>query len=399
MIRVLLCLMVAGLALSGCARLSVQVDVADGDLIREAAAGSEERRTLFRYLREADDVAALDARITALQRNYGAAAETLDAAYSTLIPTVRGNPAAVGALNSAQRSVSSLPDTVRQQLNLYRADAIAANQRLEQAYSQADAARRLAIEGDVRTALNARKALDAQVINQLDAEVAMLTGMATAITGSLGAAADGDGDAGARAVEAAVQTGAEQSSARARDILQGGSLASSDYAYYAASLPDTAWETDFNRAYGRGTFGDSDVVIRMNSVGDFSVKGMTFDPSTVAAVASKVSTQAILLGAQIAGAPVHGATAQGASGIAASSNQLEGVEARLRTREAQQDAWRQAILDLASVILTEQSALVPSGARTDAQAEAARAAATSIDDAAGAYEPVLKMSAYGTPPS
>ena len=51
--------------------------------------------------------------------------------------------------------------------------------------------------------------------------------------------------------------------------------------------------------------GNVNIAIRMSPSGNFTLKGMTLDPSAVAQVAAKVGTQSIMLAAQMAGVPVN----------------------------------------------------------------------------------------------
>jgi hypothetical protein len=124
------------------------------------------------------------------------------------------------------------------------------------------------------------------------------------------------------------------------------------------------WSTNFNRALGTTELGNSDIVIKLNSQADFSVKGMRFDASTVAAVASKVTTQALLLGIQMAGVPLPrpatGSTNTGdGAKLADASGQLSADQDKIAKRKAKIDAWRVAVREMALSILAEESNLTP----------------------------------------
>lgn len=151
------------------------------------------------------------------------------------------------------------------------------------------------------------------------------------------------------AQEAVVQAAAQ------RSIIQGAELTHTEYAYVVASAPDNLWSLKYNEAYGSGTFGNVDVVIRMNSTADFSVKGMRFDASTVAQVASKVMTQSLLLGAQMAGVPVSTASTGSSTGgdaLSKSSSDLAAMDQTIAKREALSEAQRSAIRTAARSILS-----------------------------------------------
>jgi hypothetical protein len=160
----------------------------------------------------------------------------------------------------------------------------------------------------------------------------------------------------------AVAAAREAAEREAHTILAGPTLAKSEYAYVVSSAPDLYWAKNFNRALGSAEMGNSDIVIKMNSQADFSVKGMRFDASTVAAVASKVTTQTLLLGIQMAGVPLPklptGSTNTGdGAKLADASGQLSADQEMLAKRKAKIDAWRVAVREMALSILAEESNL------------------------------------------
>lgn len=166
------------------------------------------------------------------------------------------------------------------------------------------------------------------------------------------------------APSAAVTVAAAAVEREAHTILAGPTLASSEYAYVVSKAPDLYWSTNFNRALGTTELGNSDIVIKLNSQADFSVKGMRFDASTVAAVASKVTTQALLLGIQMAGVPLPrpatGSTNTGdGAKLADASGQLSADQDKIAKRKAKIDAWRVAVREMALSILAEESNLTP----------------------------------------
>ncbi|MEJ0038633.1 MAG: hypothetical protein WDO68_21585 [Gammaproteobacteria bacterium] len=98
-----------------------------------------------------------------------------------------------------------------------------------------------------------------------------------------------------------------------------GALGDSQFAYAVASVPEKEWRQDFNKAFARGRSGNVDIAIVLNEAADFSVKGMRFDATKVAQVASKVTTQSLLLAAGIAGVPVGKAGGSAAAAPAGAS--------------------------------------------------------------------------------
>lgn len=146
--------------------------------------------------------------------------------------------------------------------------------------------------------------------------------------------------------------------AASRSIIGDGSLAATEFAYAVASAPDNLWKRDFNNALAKASFGNSDMVIRLNSTADFSVKGLSFDASKVAQVASKLLTQTVLVSAQVAGVPVptarptpSGGSATGGEALSASSAELATAEKALAVRDARLAAQKTAIRSLSQSML------------------------------------------------
>jgi trimeric autotransporter adhesin len=157
-------------------------------------------------------------------------------------------------------------------------------------------------------------------------------------------------------------------SAASRSIIGGGSLAATEFAYVVASASDQRWQPDYNRAFADTKFGSADIVIKLNSTADFSVKGMLFDASTVANMASKVLTQTVLLGAQMAGVPVATATTgtkTGGDALSKSSSDLAGADALLAERDALVAAQKRAIRSLARALLAGTPQLAAGGSLAD----------------------------------
>ena len=174
-----------------------------------------------------------------------------------------------------------------------------------------------------------------------------------------------------------------------RSIIGGPTLVESEYAYYVVSSPEELWAPHFNYAVGKGTFGNSDIVIKMGGQGDFTVKGMQFDPSTVAAVASKVTTQSLLLAAQIAGVPVSSVNFQDTEskplGLAGTSDKITTIDQKLADREAKINAWKAAIRDISQSILSEEDSIV------NGTVEDRNASGNAIKAIYDAYITILKL--------
>ena len=143
-----------------------------------------------------------------------------------------------------------------------------------------------------------------------------------------------------------------------QSIIGNQGLVESPYAYAVAAAPDDKWSPKYNATFGTGRFGNFDMAIKMESLGEFTIKGLSFDPTDVARVASKVTTQAVLIGAQVAGVPIRTQHAEGdGAALAASSDRLASVQSENATFQAQIDDSRSAMLLIARTILREQSKL------------------------------------------
>ncbi len=138
------------------------------------------------------------------------------------------------------------------------------------------------------------------------------------------------------------------------------SIQNSPAAYAVANADDNAWAQRYNNVFTRSQGGASDVAIKLDPLtGNYLLKGLSFDPSDVAAVASKVTTQALLVSAQIAGVPVKqaSAAADGTAGkaLATSSGALADAQAAVESRRVQDEARKAALIALANIILNEEA--------------------------------------------
>jgi hypothetical protein len=219
-----------------------------------------------------------------------------------------------------------------------------------------------AMPAALRAALAAIQALRSQYGRDRQLEVQQLQRQARIVEQRLGkdAAKGGASPVDAANAKTVVQELASVAGKELRSLIGDGSLAGSEYAFIVAKAPASAWAESFNRAAASANLGNSDFVIKMNSLGDFTVKGMRFDASSVAKVASKVATQSLLIGAQMAGVPLPTAnaasTGDGAA-LASASGQLAANDALVAKRKASFDAWRQAVREMASAVLAEDATL------------------------------------------
>ena len=174
-----------------------------------------------------------------------------------------------------------------------------------------------------------------------------------------------------------------------KNLTGGLTLTESAQAYAVASAPEDKWAPRFNRTFGRGTFGNLNFAVKMVDLADFTIKGITFDPTKVAEIASKVTTQSLLLAAQIAGVPVAGLNLgqnDTGSALAAQSAALAGILESNQRLAAQQQLRQEAIVAILTRIAQELNNL--RSADENIRVEAHRAIRATYD----AYKDLLQYS-------
>src|SRR5207302_4244882 len=118
----------------------------------------------------------------------------------------------------------------------------------------------------------------------------------------------------------------------------------------------TAWAPIFDRSYGVGRLGRMDMAIKMETRGVFTIKGLAFDPSQVARVASKATAQAPMIAAQISGVPLSTGTFTGdGAALATSSGKLTTLQDETAKAQAKLDDKKSALLELASQIIARRT--------------------------------------------
>jgi len=143
----------------------------------------------------------------------------------------------------------------------------------------------------------------------------------------------------------------------ARSVIPGDTLWASPYHFAVAAAPETEWKSA-NDTWSKGQFGAMNVAIKLDPKGEYTIKGVTFDPSDVVRVAAKVTTQSLLFAAQIGGVPVKttGATGTG-SAVVAASGRLADAQAQIARAESDQRDYVDALLSIADQIVQEASSL------------------------------------------
>ncbi|MBX3635954.1 MAG: hypothetical protein KF683_11310 [Rubrivivax sp.] len=380
-------LLLAG-TFAGCGSLQVRVDVLDPGHVRDAMV-EESQRKLYREVVAAEP-GEFERRVDRKQADYRrAAGQLVDQMVAAAAALPAGPRALVGAVAQAWRDEVASGQIVR------RADALKGDlesraQQIRELGARLAVDRRQPLPAEVRDLLASLEADDKRLSQLQQADLRDLTAnlRGVAPAGSAAAAAIADGGALAPRVDVAAAV------AR-RSILQGGGLAGTEFAYIVARADEGLWAPDFNRAYASGTFGNVDIVIRLNETADFSVKGMMFDASKVAQVASKVLTQSVLIGAQLAGVPLTSAssgTQSGGDALSKSSADLAAAEAVLARREAALRAQRDAMRVAARAILGSAPALAePALADKRSDDEARKAVHDAVDAALAALKSLIAL--------
>lgn len=406
--RTVLVLTLAAL-LSGCGQLAVRVDVLDPEHVRQESS-EEGLRKLYREIVNAQNgelAARVDHNFASYQReviklanSYDEVAKKLQDGRGDALKEV-ANGLRIGVttgdvLTDVSRhgsTMEALAHAIRElgvKLKWPGRGAVPAELRERLANFEAEDKRlQLVQQRELRVLLNDGRRVSAMVRNPQP----VAAGAAPAAEAAAAAAASGA--AAAPEIKAAAEQAALVASVSQRSIIQDGGLAATEYAYLVASAPEHLWASNFNRAFASGNFGNVDVVIRLNSTADFSVKGMLFDATKVAQVASKVLTQSILIGAQMAGVPTTATstgTQTGGDALSKSSADLATAEAAIAKRQALAESQRGAIRSIARTILgsalpLESSAMAGKGKDDPGRSPVHKA----IDDSLVALKPLLSM--------
>jgi hypothetical protein len=172
-----------------------------------------------------------------------------------------------------------------------------------------------------------------------------------------------------------------------RELICGGGLAQSPYAAAVASLPDADWGPPFNYASGDGQNGNVDIVVKMTSRADFTVKGMRFDVSKIPEIARKGLIQALSLAASIKGVGPTSAptTAAENTGVVAAGPQLATTQ--------QVQAKRDALLRARTDSMVTLGVLIAAGAKGLEESQRS-ALGDAIKAQVDASSDLLKLDAY-----
>jgi hypothetical protein len=152
------------------------------------------------------------------------------------------------------------------------------------------------------------------------------------------------------------------------------------------SASDNCWRGVFNQTYGQGICGNSDIAIKMESLGNFTLKGIRVDSRNVTQATFKVFQNGLRLVASVYGLTVP--TTAGTNPTPAVDEQtslsVNTAEKQKRLAEAELAASRQAGVLITDVIVANRANAL------DANDQAKRSAAVAaIQSAFSAYRPQL----------
>ncbi len=147
-------------------------------------------------------------------------------------------------------------------------------------------------------------------------------------------------------------------SADVRSLTGGNVITGDANASLVARADEKHWSPVYNKAFANGMLGNVDIAIKMDSVGDFTVKGVSFDPSQVAQVVSKVTSQALVVATQIAGVPVLTTAPSGdGAALAKSSARLADLNKQRVDAEAEARETRATLIDIGLAVVRERGTL------------------------------------------
>ncbi len=131
--------------------------------------------------------------------------------------------------------------------------------------------------------------------------------------------------------------------------------------------PEACWDGVFGKTYACGALGNTDIAIKLESLGHFTIKGVRVDAAKITQATFKVLEQGIALFAAAAGVP---APAQGSATAGADTAGDEVLQAERRREQARsaRRLSRLAALALLDAILAQKDALGADGTRRSAVA-------------------------------
>jgi hypothetical protein len=191
------------------------------------------------------------------------------------------------------------------------------------------------------------------------------------------------------------------SQAETMSIIGNNGIIDDPFASVITSAPEGYWRGSFNRVYGIGTLGDTDVAVRMDDVANFTLKGVRNDASKVTPAVFQGLSQAVKVAGAIYGVPMPGGASAG-GGSTSTSSAASAADTEISTANTNKQSAdlkvlksRAAALNLLGAIVAERSNFPVPGAApapdTDAAKKARAASLANVKSALDATKADLSM--------
>jgi hypothetical protein len=152
-------------------------------------------------------------------------------------------------------------------------------------------------------------------------------------------------------------------------LIGGHGLLEDALASVIVDAPDAQWNGKFNRAYGTGGLGNTDIAVVMQGLGDFTLKGVRVDASKITSAAFDAVGSTIKVVAAAYGVPSGGGGTASASGGATSTSPDADLRAADQARLAAELKLRRqqrAFADILRAIVREKTTLADDTSRGQA---------------------------------
>lgn len=351
--------LIAIFVLSACGSLEVRMDVLDPTYVKYARQEIELRETLRLILEKPDNY--VRQQLTDLQRHELGTYSQIAEAYRG-----RADDSSIGETQQSLLVSAANILTNNEQTQEVRARYQQAMEKVETLRAQIEEVLENLDPNVVGRMLQGSKNMDpglvGLIVRRNEAIRSLTARVDTELQGASARNSELIGSAPPTKVESDIKAARAGVAMTVDELVWGTSLHDDSAAYAVANAPEAKWGLEYNRAYGRGKAGNFDIAIKLARKGDFTIKGMTFDPSKIAQVASKAATQAVLLAARIYGVPVPtGAGAEaggGDTGVQLSDDQqLVAAEEAIKEKQKLKEEFNDALLLIARSIIDESKAL------------------------------------------
>lgn len=321
------------LSLAGCARMSVQVDIFD----RRGLAPED-------ALEATVGLAASQHTIVAAQDGYARRQVIIVRAIGDYYQKLVG--ALVIAPDDLPGFVSKIRIRVSTELAKLAAARDAAGQRAQRALLQTGEARRR----EFRAAMDEFTGADlrweqfyAQVLSEIDEDVQSQNDLSHLTKSHL--------------LEARLKL-VEPGKLRLDLLTAGLGLFDDPYAAYLVNAPERYWQGVYNRAHGSGAFGNTDLAIKMEGPGMFTVKGVKQGASKLTQASLQVLKQGVQMVGAAYGLPLAGLSNKPVAAV----GDLAGQAGELVEAATVPALSRRATVDLLDALLAERGALAAADA-------------------------------------